>query len=195
MSLVDFKFLGSQCTSFPVHSKTHFSSGPLPSVGVPARCNRKAIFFLPYGTTSFRQRGATKSYSSLSFLQVCFALPADFKSPATGTVVHSLVAREAIRDLEEGASYLHFQHASAAAIKGEIIRLGLAYNLASTHTSFLAIEKRTKTPSPVKQPKRVDVPQYQVSSLALRNLQSVIAGARENWRCSSSPSTRTTICG
>jgi len=74
-------------------------------------------------------------------------------------VIHSLVAREAIRDLEEGASYLHFQHASPAKIKDEIIRLGLSYNLASRHTSFLAIEKRTQAP---KQPKRVDVPQYQV---------------------------------
>jgi len=50
--------LGPRRASVSFYSKTHFSSGPLPSVGVSTRCDSKTILFLPQGATSVGQRGA-----------------------------------------------------------------------------------------------------------------------------------------
>ena len=107
--------------------------------------------------------------------RVTYPLPVDLGRARQGTVVHTLVAREAIRDLEDGASYLHLAGSGGGAssgdgglqakVKAEILSLGLAYSLASTHTSFLAVEERAGTgaagAASAAQAKSATVPQYQ----------------------------------
>jgi Ca-activated chloride channel family protein len=82
--------------------------------------------------------------------EVGFPLPLDPSSLREGTLVATLWARRAIRDLEEGASSLHPRRGSlqerAASlderVKEEIIRLGTTHGLVSRYTSFVAVEKR-----------------------------------------------------
>jgi len=82
---------------------------------------------------------------------VAFPLPIDPSAVPSGSLVSTLWARRAIRDLEEGCSRLHAPRGSrqerATAgleerVKAEIVRLGTTYGLMSRHTSFVAIEKR-----------------------------------------------------
>eukprot|EP00053_Salpingoeca_punica_P017619 m.170225 g.170225 ORF g.170225 m.170225 type:complete len:908 (+) comp17248_c0_seq19:138-2861(+) len=74
--------------------------------------------------------------------------PADFFE---GKVLHTLAARELIRDLEEGRSFMHKDGAAAheSAVKAEIVRLGVTYKLTSSQTSFVAVEPGTKTVVPL----------------------------------------------
>jgi Ca-activated chloride channel homolog len=83
--------------------------------------------------------------------EVAFPVSLDASTVASGSLVSTLWARRAIRDLEEGCSRLHGPRGSrqerAAAglgerVKAEIVRLGTTYGLMSRHTSFVAIEKR-----------------------------------------------------
>lgn len=64
----------------------------------------------------------------------------------TGAVIHRLAARALIRDLEEGSSHLHDSsiRPDESKVKSEIVSLGLKFNLASKHTSFVAIEDRSE---------------------------------------------------
>ena len=61
-----------------------------------------------------------------------------------GEVIHKMAARALIRDLEEGTSYLHSlkgtQAVSSTQVTKEIIALGVAHQLASKHTSFVAVQ-------------------------------------------------------
>ena len=65
-------------------------------------------------------------------------------SPLLGT----LWARAALRDLEEGRSALHDRRGSLQEragkdrVQAEIVRLGAAYGLVSSRTSFVAVEHR-----------------------------------------------------
>jgi Ca-activated chloride channel family protein len=84
-----------------------------------------------------------------------FSLTVDPGTAAEGTLVGTLWARRAIRDLEEGRSDLHPRRGSQQEralglkdekVKAEIVRLGTAWSLASRHTSFVAVEER-ETPT------------------------------------------------
>lgn len=55
-------------------------------------------------------------------------------------MIHKMAGRSLIRDLEEGRSKLHAEERSEEEIRAEIVRLGLLYQLASSETSFLAID-------------------------------------------------------
>ena len=82
---------------------------------------------------------------------VAFSLPIEPSAVREGTLVSTLWARRAIRDLEEGCSRLHVRRGSRqeraaasldAQVKAEIVRLGVAHGLMSRHTSFVAVEER-----------------------------------------------------
>ena len=78
-------------------------------------------------------------------------LPIEPSAVREGTLVSTLWARRAIRDLEEGCSRLHSGRGSRQEragtglderVKAEIVRLGVAHGLVSRHTSFVAVEER-----------------------------------------------------
>lgn len=80
---------------------------------------------------------------------VAWTLRLDPAAVEAGELVGTLAARALIRDLEEGSSPLHDRRGSlqdrgrgAARVKDEIVRLGVGYGLVSSHTSFVAIERR-----------------------------------------------------
>ncbi|KNC51829.1 von Willebrand domain-containing protein [Thecamonas trahens ATCC 50062] len=75
--------------------------------------------------------------------KVDFAVALETLPTIEGETVHALAARALIRDLEEGSSYMHATGANTAAIDAEIVRLGTAFSLASTKTSFVAVEIRS----------------------------------------------------
>jgi Hint module/Vault protein inter-alpha-trypsin domain/von Willebrand factor type A domain len=57
--------------------------------------------------------------------------------------VGPMAAREAIRDLEDDMSALHSKESiNEEAVKNEIIRIGVKYQIASTETSFIAIDNQ-----------------------------------------------------
>jgi hypothetical protein len=80
--------------------------------------------------------------------RLSFSLRVDPEYAQRGNLVGTLAARTMIRDLEEGMSRLHDRRGSrqervtADRVKEEIVRLGLAYGLASRETSFVAVERR-----------------------------------------------------
>ena len=55
-------------------------------------------------------------------------------------MVHKMAGRSLIRDLEEGRSIFRAQEKSQEEIRAEIVHLGLLYQLASSETSFLAVD-------------------------------------------------------
>jgi len=55
-------------------------------------------------------------------------------------LIHKIACRSLIRDLEEGGSALHEMSASDEDIRKEIVRLGLKYQIASSETSFVAVD-------------------------------------------------------
>ncbi|KAF0496473.1 von willebrand domain-containing protein [Gigaspora margarita] len=65
-----------------------------------------------------------------------------------GSKIHTLAARKLIQDLDDGTSFIHRhqrnngKNISASFIREQIVKLGTVYNLASKHTSFLAIDER-----------------------------------------------------
>jgi hypothetical protein len=86
---------------------------------------------------------------------VDLSLPLDAGDVTEGTLVSTLWARQAIRDLEEGRSALHARRGSRQRralgldderVKAEIVRLGTTYGLVSRHTSFVAVETRDNPP-------------------------------------------------
>ncbi|KAI8809373.1 von Willebrand factor type A domain-containing protein [Cladochytrium replicatum] len=80
-----------------------------------------------------------------------------FSSAGEGSkfgLIHTLAARKLIQDLDEGKSYLHDEATNPFAAKmpgpipadvvhHEIVRLGVTYGLASSATSFVAVEEET----------------------------------------------------
>ncbi len=69
------------------------------------------------------------------------ARPADVLTK--GSMIHTLAARALIRDLQDGTSFMHAQAwypPQPSAVRAEIVRLGLLYNLVSKHTSFVATQ-------------------------------------------------------
>ncbi len=80
---------------------------------------------------------------------VSWSLPVDASGAPSGDLLATLAARAAIRDLEEGTSALHEKKAGSAQrgrretrVKAEIVALATAYHLASSETSFVAVEVR-----------------------------------------------------
>jgi hypothetical protein len=75
-----------------------------------------------------------------------FIDPAELKIGAS-KIVGPMAAREAIRDLEEGRSRLHAvnENPNPTAVKNEIIRIGVKYQIASTETSFVAVDNKDWT--------------------------------------------------
>ena len=80
---------------------------------------------------------------------VSWSVSVDPAQAGPGDLLATLAARAAIRDLEEGTSALHESgHGSAQRdrreerIRKEIVALARAYRLASSHTSFVAVEHR-----------------------------------------------------
>ena len=62
-----------------------------------------------------------------------------------GKVLHTMAARELIRDLEEGRSFMHSKgRPSEAEVSHEIVRLGVKYALTSTKTSYVAVQQSPK---------------------------------------------------
>ncbi|CAG8603028.1 6431_t:CDS:2, partial [Acaulospora morrowiae] len=64
-----------------------------------------------------------------------------------GSKIHTLAARKLIQDLEDGTSFIHKHPKNkgkpipASVIEEQIVYLGKKFNLASKHTSFLAIDE------------------------------------------------------
>lgn len=76
-----------------------------------------------------------------------WVVPIDARA-AEGTLLGTLAARAAIRDVEEGGSALDRRGGSrqrgraATRVREQIVRLATAYSLASRETSFVAVEER-----------------------------------------------------
>ena len=72
--------------------------------------------------------------------------------------VGPMAAREAIRDLEDDMSVFHSKETiNEQAVKNEIIRIGVKYQISSSETSFVAIDNRgwtslSSAPAPPKPP-------------------------------------------
>jgi Ca-activated chloride channel family protein len=88
---------------------------------------------------------------------VAFGARIDPERARAGNLAATLAANAMIRDLEDGVSALHERKGSrqdrgrtdkpadaeiAQAVKAEIVRLGVAYSLCSSATSFVAVEER-----------------------------------------------------
>jgi len=80
---------------------------------------------------------------------VSWSLGVDIGEARPGTLLATLAARAAIRDLEEGTSALHDRPRGSAQrgrrekrVSEAIVALALAHHLASSETSFVAIERR-----------------------------------------------------
>merc|ERR1712008_101785 len=58
---------------------------------------------------------------------------------------HKITCRTLIRDLEEGGSELHSEQASSDDIIQEIVTLGVKYQIASSETSFVAVDSTNWT--------------------------------------------------
>ena len=118
-------------------------------------------------------------------------LEIDFTSASTGNAVHILAARELIRDLEEGTSFLHTPYPMCyapslelvldtdcaslvvafcndpaqswppvpdpALVNAEIERVGVQFGVASSQTSFVAVEERSETMKILEAPQRREV--------------------------------------
>ncbi|KAG9284722.1 hypothetical protein G9A89_002607, partial [Geosiphon pyriformis] len=73
-----------------------------------------------------------------------------------GSKVHTLAARKLIQDLEEGNSFLHYhsklngKDLPPSHIRKKVVSLGVTFNLVTRYTSFIAIDKETKTAIPIK---------------------------------------------
>lgn len=73
----------------------------------------------------------------------------NLEEAAQGKLIHTLAARKMISEMEEGTSYLQQDdfgnklEISPDSIKSEIVTMGLQFSLASTHTSFIAVDKRS----------------------------------------------------
>ena len=80
--------------------------------------------------------------------EVSFAARLETEGAPEGKLLATLAARSLIRDLEEGASPLHTRRGSLRRrttrneVQEEVVRLGLAYQLVSRETSFVAVEER-----------------------------------------------------
>jgi hypothetical protein len=99
--------------------------------------------------------GAVRLHATGVDGEVNLSLPLDAADVPEGTLVSTLWARQAIRDLEEGRSALHGRRGSRQRrglgldderVKAEIVRLGTTYGLVSRHTSFVAVETRDNPP-------------------------------------------------
>ncbi|MCU0235351.1 MAG: VIT and VWA domain-containing protein, partial [Thermoanaerobaculales bacterium] len=94
------------------------------------------------------EAGTVRLAGQLGGHEVSWELAVDPAQAAEGAVVGPLAARAAIRDLEEGTSRLHAEGGSKqrgrreARVTKAIVELGLRYRLASSQTSFVAIEER-----------------------------------------------------
>ncbi|MGE5357622.1 MAG: VWA domain-containing protein, partial [Bacteroidales bacterium] len=80
---------------------------------------------------------------------VSWSVPVDTTGAKDGDLLATLAARAAIRDLEEGTSALHVKQGGSAQpgrraerIRKAIVALATEYHLASSETSFVAIERR-----------------------------------------------------
>ncbi|KAJ6476337.1 von Willebrand factor type A domain-containing protein [Mycena sanguinolenta] len=99
-------------------------------------------------------RGTTAGGASIE-LPIPVALSHLQNTPGAPPVMHALAARKIIQDLEDG------KHALAATlanpddpdllkrtVKASIVRLGKTYSVASTHTSFVAVDETKHDPVP-----------------------------------------------
>ncbi|RIB25180.1 hypothetical protein C2G38_2068169 [Gigaspora rosea] len=65
-----------------------------------------------------------------------------------GSKIHTLAARKLIQDLDDGTSFIHKHPRNSgklipvSLVREQIVKLGIAYTLASKYTSFLAIDER-----------------------------------------------------
>lgn len=83
----------------------------------------------------------TKLFSVTTFTP----LPFSEGSEGGGDFIHKLASRAMIRDLEEGRSSSSDLDASDEDVAQEIVRLGVKYQLASTETSFVAVDNQNWT--------------------------------------------------
>ncbi|GAA5971822.1 hypothetical protein JCM11641_001528 [Rhodosporidiobolus odoratus] len=75
----------------------------------------------------------------------CRLSPASTASSSSHTPppIHTLAARKLVQDLEDGEHALSIEDGDllARTVKASIVRLGTTYHLASTHTSFVAVDE------------------------------------------------------
>jgi Ca-activated chloride channel family protein len=104
-----------------------------------------------YGRLEKAEPGVVVLKASSAEGDVAFSVPLNVTGAEEGSLVPTLWARHAIRDLEEGRSALHARRGSRQKraltldddrVKQEIVRLGTTFGLASRHTSFVAVEER-----------------------------------------------------
>ena len=107
----------------------------------PALFNGERFVAFAFFKPSFGTPARLRLYDASG--EIDFAVSLETLQAVEGETVHALAARALIRDLEEGSSYMHATAAGSAAISAEIVRLGTAFGLASTKTSFVAVEHRS----------------------------------------------------
>lgn len=73
----------------------------------------------------------------------------DVEETTPGSLIHTLAARKMIAELQEGTSYLHINDLgddlapSKNTVRAEIIAMGTQFSVASSHTSFVAVDQRS----------------------------------------------------
>ncbi|KAF7316166.1 hypothetical protein MIND_00134800 [Mycena indigotica] len=116
-------------------------------------------------------RGSTSSGSEIELpISVTSSrLPND---PSAPSAIHALAARKLVQDLEDGshelAKTIEDPDLLARTVNAQIARLGVAYSIASSQTSFVAVDDRTPE---VVRPVEVDI----VNSAVLE-VQSILRG-------------------
>ena len=104
--------------------------------------------FLLYLRLAEPDAGIVRLAGKLGERDVSWELPVDAAAASSGALIGALAARAEIRDLEEGTSRLHAEGGSQQRRRrdsrvGKAIReLGERYQLASSQTSFVAVEVR-----------------------------------------------------
>jgi len=108
---------------------------------------RFLIFFIADGIDSIPEKVVVSSNVQGTSNMIDYEVNSnsfhDMSIPNNGldsNLIHKMACRSLIRDLEEGASKFHEEGYSENDIDAEIIRLGLLYQIASSQTSFVAID-------------------------------------------------------
>ncbi|KAJ6476339.1 von Willebrand factor type A domain-containing protein [Mycena sanguinolenta] len=99
-------------------------------------------------------RGTTAGGASIE-LPIPVALSHLQNTPGAPPAMHALAARKIIQDLEDGKHALTATLANPddtdllkRTVKASIVRLGKTYSVASTHTSFVAVDETKRDPVP-----------------------------------------------
>ncbi|KXS20900.1 hypothetical protein M427DRAFT_348236 [Gonapodya prolifera JEL478] len=91
------------------------------------------------------------------------------------TLIHVMAARKLVQDVEGSTSWMHPKPGEDIPLgraRGEIVRLGTTYGLATRYTSYVAVQMDAPTkPISSAEPEKIEVPGYQTNELSRKRRQ------------------------